>query len=602
MKQFLTLFFLLIPNYLIASEISIIELHTKKSLDQLVLESNSQDESDEEILEDISHSENSTVESSEDEVEVEAEAEAEAEEVETISAIDETEVLDIVSFWESLDKKNLDIYFQNINSIKSQPIYNEFINLLMDFNFNNNNPRSNDILYLLINKLIQLGEIQKSYNFIKSVQLPNDEKLTFYKSLELNYLFSTYQLSEACTLKDELNLLQIKLSNYYLEKTDIFCLIMEGKIDEADLLNSILIETEDNKDNFFQDILSKLLNPEKKDNHNLFLPENDFDDLVFLYSAMLRIAELPLNEKFLEIDPNNLSIPIILSNSTSMDLRLKAANKAYLSELISIESLAALYQSVDFSSNQFSNPSETIKNLNDNSELIMAYYYQLVNIQIFPSSRINVIIDFWRFAKNIGLEEIAYKLSNNIISTIEPSIDYSNFGLEIALALISNKDFESASKWILFVDNNNNEKNEIEKVKLLYELHQSDSLDSLFNFINYNFEKLDVEKTSNIEEVLFVASTVIYESQNKDSELGFDTIMDNRPMPTIFLISEIEKAITNKDESNLFLLLLLTLNQKEWNEVHPEHLKLILRGLKEYKDSKLLKIVLLDIFKNVKVF
>ena len=78
--------------------------------------------------------------------------------------------------------------------------------------------------------------------------------------------------------------------------------------------------------------------------------------------------------------------------------------------------------------------------------------------------------------------------------------------------------------------------------------------------------------------------------------------MDARPMPTIFLTSEIEKAIENKDDSNLFLLILLSINQKDWNEIHPEHLKLILQGIKEYKNSKLLKSVLLDIFKNVKVF
>ena len=124
--------------------------------------------------------------------------------------------------------------------------------------------------------------IQKAYNLIESSQLPNDQNLIFYKSLELNYLFSTYQLSEACSLKDELNLLQTKLSNYFLEKTDIFCLIMEEKFDEADLLNSILIETEVNKDNYFQDLLYILLHPEQKDNQNLLLPLNYFDDLIFL--------------------------------------------------------------------------------------------------------------------------------------------------------------------------------------------------------------------------------------------------------------------------------------------------------------------------------
>ena len=108
---------------------------------------------------------------------------------------------------------------------------------------------------------------------------------------------------------------------------------MEQKLDEANLLNSLLLEVEVNSDEYFQNLLNILMDYENSDSKLISnLPENYSKNLIFLYSAMLRIAELPLNEKFLEIDPNNLSIPIILSNSTPIELRLKAANKAYLNK------------------------------------------------------------------------------------------------------------------------------------------------------------------------------------------------------------------------------------------------------------------------------
>ena len=78
--------------------------------------------------------------------------------------------------------------------------------------------------------------------------------------------------------------------------------------------------------------------------------------------------------------------------------------------------------------------------------------------------------------------------------------------------------------------------------------------------------------------------------------------MDDRQMPTIFLNSQIENAIKNNEDSNLFLLILISLNNKQWSEVHPEHLKLVLKGIKKYKNSELLKNSLLDIFENNKVF
>ena len=68
-------------------------------------------------------------------------------------------------------------------------------------------------------------------------------------------MFSTYQLVEACELKDEFNSQNLKLTNYYIEKADIFCLVMEGKFDEANLLNSILIETQCCDDDNCENIL-----------------------------------------------------------------------------------------------------------------------------------------------------------------------------------------------------------------------------------------------------------------------------------------------------------------------------------------------------------
>ena len=50
-----------------------------------------------------------------------------------------------------------------------------------------------------------------------------------------------------------------------------------------------------------------------------------------------------------------------------------------------------------------------------------------------------VIIEYWEFAKNIGLEKIAYSLTENIIQTFTPSSDTSTYSMQIAMAHISNK-------------------------------------------------------------------------------------------------------------------------------------------------------------------
>ena len=602
MRFFYTLFFVLISNFLYADDINVIELHETKTLDQLVLETDSENN----VLKENNNNNNDSEKNLKNESSIEEESNiAEDTNIEEENSLIENEeiIIDASNFWEAIDPIRLNIYFKNIDFINSSVLYNEFVKRLTDFNLDINNPKNNEILFLIIKKLVELGEIQKAYNLIQSIQLPNDENLIFYKTLELNFLFSTYQLNEACELKNDFNSQELKLPNYYLEKTDIFCLVMQEKLDEANLLNSILVETEINNDQYFQDLFNILLTSKNNNEKvNLTLTKDYFEDLIFLYSAMLRIAELPLTEKFLQIDPNNLSIPIILSNATELELRIKAANKAYLNNLISIESLAALYQSVDFNSDQLNNPSKTLEKLQNKKELIMAYFFQLGNIQIFPSSRIKVILDFWEFAESINLEKISFHLTYNIISSIEPNADRANIGSQIATAFIYNNDYQKALKWIIFTQNSNFSNEDLTNVKLLYDLYRSEDTQKILDYIDENYENLINSESTNTKEILLVTLSVLDSDNTYYSNLFFDKVMDERQMPTIFLNSEIEQAIKNKDESNLFLLILVSLNNKEWNEIHPEHLKLVLRGIKNYKNSELLKNTLLNIFENNKIF
>ena len=109
-----------------------------------------------------------------------------------------------------------------------------------------------------------------------------------------------------------------------------------------------MIESENNLDNYYQHLFSLITNSSdqianEKNIKNIKINNN----LIFLYSAMTRIAELPFSNEFYEIDKKNLSIPIILNQSSPIDLRIKAANESFLQNLIPVDSLAALYMSAD---------------------------------------------------------------------------------------------------------------------------------------------------------------------------------------------------------------------------------------------------------------
>ena len=40
---------------------------------------------------------------------------------------------------------------------------------------------------------------------------------------------------------------------------------------------------------------------------------------------------------------------------------------------------------------------KTIENFSSNIEMLMAFHFQLINIQIFPSERIEALMNFWIF-------------------------------------------------------------------------------------------------------------------------------------------------------------------------------------------------------------
>ena len=359
-----------------------------------------------------------------------------------------------------------------------------------------------------------------------------------------------------------------------------------------------MIESENNLDNYYQHLFSLITNSSdetefEKDIKNMNINNN----LIFLYSAMTRIAELPFSNEFYEIDKKNLSIPIILNQSSPIDLRIKAANESFLQNLIPIDSLAALYMSADFNSDQFNNPKETIEMLSGNNELSMAFLFQLVNIQIFPNDRLNTLIQFWEFAKKNYLEEIAYKLSINMLSSIEASSENIIFGPQIASAYVFNSNFDSALNWIELYENAIEVDSKSIYARILLDLYSSSDLNSFINSINLTLNSNNQNNNDNYE-LLYVLKAVMNLDIISNSNINLDKIFDDRSMPSIFLLNEINKSMLNSVNEKFLFYSLISLNDKEWKNIHPEHLKLILSGYLKYKDGLLFRNIVLELFKN----
>jgi len=594
-----------------ASEVTVIELHQNKSLDQLVLEQEKNkknvsdlDSADLETEDQNSTPANDTEENNsnlnqDDEVEttdLQSENNEQNLDLEDVALIEQENIFII-------DETSLQKYLEIINNIKSPTLHKEFLKIISNPAMETTDKDINK-KFFLIKKLYDMGEIRKSYNVIKESNLDlssNKEYYTYLKKIELNYLLSTYKLSEVCELKSQLLDESIVLPNSLLEKTDIFCLTIDNKLSEARLLNSLLLDKEQSPDLFFQQLFDYTVLEKKEGVFFEPIKSLQTNDLIFLYSAMLRINELPLTEKLIEIDPFNLSIPVILSDPTPMQIRLKAVNKSYYDNLVTVDILSALYQSADFNSQQFNKPDETIQSFGKNNELIMAFYYQLANRQIFPEDRLQVIIEYWEFAKNIGLEKIAYSLTENIIQTFTPSSDTSTYSMQIAMAHISNSNFAEASKWLNFIDDKGISKSQLEYVKFLIELNENNELNTIISFLESLNNSINNEVDITILETIDVLNRFLDIDKKYLTNFNYENILDQRVMPSYFLITNLNQHIEQLNNMHLFMLATISMENKDWHELHPEHLLLILKAFSSYDQGLLIKPIILEILSDLNV-
>ena len=583
MKFILFIFFILFSNTIFANQeennqVEIINLYDSKSLDQMVLDNLNQKEETDKPVENINEN---------DEIDNKEIEEKQIEIVED-NFINEYKINDI---------KN---YLENLKKIKSKTLQKQIISVLENIQLNLEDEHNNEIFYLIVSYFQSIGQIKKSYELIQSYELSNDKNFSFYIGVELNYLLSTFQLNEACNFKEELNS-NIKLDFYFLEKLDIFCLILNDNKSEAYLLNSILLESEKNSDKYYQYLYSLLSNSSDQISLNSQIKNSEINkELIFLYSAMTRIAELPFSNDFYELDKKNLSIPVILNQASPIDLRIKAANKSFLDNLITVEGLAALYMSADFNSDQLNNPKETLDSFSDNKQLSMAFLFQLVNIQIFPNDRLNVLIQFWEFAKKNNLEEIAYKLSVNMLNSIEANSENIIYGPQIASAFIFNNNFESAVNWIELYENAKQVDSKSIYIRILLDLYSSDDLNSFINSINLTLNSYNYDQDNQNAELLYVLNSVMSLDISSNTSSNLNKIFDDRLMPSIFLIDEINDSIIEEDDEKFLLYSLISLNDKDWSNIHPEHLKLILKGYFQYKEGVLFRNIILEVFKSYK--
>ena len=131
-------------------------------------------------------------------------------------------------------------------------------------------------------------------------------------------------------------------------------------------------------------------------------------------------------------------------------------------------------------------------------------------------------------------------------------------------------------------------------------MYSSNDLNSFISSINETLNNFSYAQDNQNNELLYVINSVMNLDINSNSIINLDKIFDHRSMPSIFILNEINKSIANKDDEKFLFYSLISLNNKSWDNIHPEHLKVILNGYLQYKDGVIFRDIILEVFKNYK--
>ena len=72
-------------------------------------------------------------------------------------------------------------------------------------------------------------------------------------------------------------------------------------------------------------------------------------------------------------------------------------------------------------------------------------------------------------------------------------------------------------------------------------------------------------------------------------------------MPSMYMINIIKNSSSKINNQKLLLGIISSINNLQWSEIHPEHLKIIINGLSKYENGKILNDLLLEILKETNI-
>ncbi len=238
--------------------------------------------------------------------------------------------------WSGSERNVIKDYLQNLPVNKESDTAIKLMKTLLLTNANV--PKSNDetdLILIRIKKLIELGDFNNAKLLIDLVDKENNEEILI-KQTEINLSLNNFDL--ACSDIEEKR--KKFKQNLFWRKVEIFCQILNGNTNKANLSISLLKEDENFNDDIFLKIVDSLIYKEEIDGEQLL-------DLNLLNLVMTRVANISIKESYVLSDNPLLLTMIYRMPNAPIKLRIEAIEKSKKLLNLPIETIEEIYNSYD---------------------------------------------------------------------------------------------------------------------------------------------------------------------------------------------------------------------------------------------------------------
>ena len=302
---------------------------------------------------------------------------------------------------------------------------------------NQSKPKS--LIALRVQQLAAIGDVAGVGDLLAAI--PGTVSDPALLQVEADARFLTNDNARACGLTAQ----QIQAGGgAYWQKAMIFCQILAGEPEKADLGIAMLNELGAKEPAFFA-LTDRLLGGTSAELAGL----KDADGLLL---AMARAAKMALPPDAAQSTRPGVLRAVAVNPNVAPDIRLEAAERAENVGALETEALRQLYSSVTFEQEDLNRPLSRADELG--GPLARALLYHSALAQKVPTAQAEIIAKALQIAISEGRYGAAARVFQPLVAKIPPSADLLWFAPEVVRLMSSTNAPEGAEAWFKLLQSN----------------------------------------------------------------------------------------------------------------------------------------------------